>query len=80
METKIQKRRNSQGMRLSKTIPDAPRMAVNDSIFIDVREYENTLHSTDKYRTLDDLFTDFHGNYHPSETNTGADVGLELFY
>lgn len=34
-------------------------------------------HKPPRPQTLDDLFATYQGDYHPTEVDTGADVGLE---
>ena len=34
-------------------------------------------HKLPRPQTLDDLFAAYQGDYHPTEVDTGADVGLE---
>ena len=79
MEATIQKWGNSQGVRLSKAILSAAHMTENDCVMIDVHENEITLRRIEKRRTLDDLFEDYHGDYLPSEFDTGMEIGAEVF-
>ena len=79
VQTVIQKWGNSQAVRLPKAILNAANLRENDPVMIDVHDDSITLRKLPIRRTLDDLFADYHGDYAPTEFDTGADVGLEVF-
>ena len=79
VQTVIQKWGNSQAVRLPKAILNAANLSVNDPVAIDVHDNMITLRRLPARRTLDDLFAGYDGDYVPSEYDTGADVGREVF-
>ncbi|MBR3503407.1 MAG: AbrB/MazE/SpoVT family DNA-binding domain-containing protein [Clostridia bacterium] len=79
MQATIQRWGNSQGIRLPKSVLTAAHLCENDAVSIDVQSDRIILRKIPQRRTLDDLFADYHGDYVPSEIDTGADVGLEVF-
>ena len=75
----IQKWGNSQGVRLPKAILNAANMRENDTVAVFVDKNSIMLRKVEPHQTLDDLFAGYTGDYRPTEFDTGADVGLEVF-
>lgn len=74
----IQKWGNSQGIRLPKGILAAARMQENDDVEIIADKETITLRKMRRPKSLDELFADYHGDYHPQELDMGGDIGREV--
>ena len=77
VQTVIQKWGNSQAIRIPKAILSAANMRVDEPVSIDVSEDQIIVRRLPGYKTLDDLFAGYSGDYRPVEWDTGADVGRE---
>lgn len=74
----IQKWGNSQGIRIPKGALNVARLQENDDVEIIATEESIVLRKARRYRSLDQLFAGYQGNYQPVEFDTGADVGREV--
>ena len=74
----IQRWGNSQGIRIPKGALAASHIGENDAVEIIAEKNTITLRKVNRPKSLDELFAGYHGDYHPVEFDTGADVGLEV--
>ncbi len=74
----IQKWGNSQGIRIPKKALAAASLRENDDVEIIVSENTITLRKARRYRSLDELFAGYTGDYQPTEFDFGDDVGREV--
>ena len=83
MLTTIQKWGNSQGVRLPKTILDKLFLQENDQVEIDTENSSIIIKKATRkrraIRSLDELFSNYTGNYKCEEWNTGKPVGKEVW-
>lgn len=74
----IQRWGNSQGIRIPKGALAASHIGENDAVEIIAEKNTITLRKVNRPKSLDELFSGYHGDYQPVEFDTGADVGLEV--
>ena len=78
MITSIQKWGNSNAVRIPKNILDSVRFFENDKVEIIADESEIIIkRAKRKYNSLDELFSDYNGDYKCEEIDTGT-VGREV--
>lgn len=70
---------NSQGVRLPKNILEAAEITEGDSVEIVAERNEIRIKKAIKFRTLDELFKDYAGDYQCEEADWGAPVGEEVW-
>ena len=80
MYAKIQRWGNSQAIRIPKAVLDTTSLKENDTLEITVEDNIITLKKIEKkYKSLDELFKDYTGNYKCAEHDTGKPYGKEVF-
>ncbi|MDR1205077.1 MAG: AbrB/MazE/SpoVT family DNA-binding domain-containing protein [Peptococcaceae bacterium] len=82
MQTTIVKWGNSQGIRLPKLLLDSVNLSYNDEVDIIVENNSLIMKKAEKrnpYKTIQERFKDFNGEYEPIEINWGTPVGEEIW-
>jgi antitoxin MazE len=74
----IQRWGNSQGIRLPKGALAIASLRENDEVEIIATEHAITIRKSKRYKSLDDLFAGYAGDYLPTELDTGDAVGREV--
>lgn len=75
---KISKWGNSQGIRLSKDDLNKAGFKVEETIDLYVEDNKIILEKPKKELTLEELFANYDGDYHPEEWDTGESIGDEI--
>ncbi|KLU59578.1 antitoxin MazE [Peptococcaceae bacterium CEB3] len=82
MQTNIVKWGNSQGIRLPKMLLDSVNLAESDTVDVIAENGRIVIKKADnkrRYKTIQERFKDFHGEYEPIDTDWGKPVGRELW-
>jgi antitoxin MazE len=82
MQTTIVKWGNSQGIRLPKPLLDSVNLSCSDKVDIIVENDSLIIKKAEKrkpYKTIQERFKDFDGEYEPIEINWGTRVGEEIW-
>lgn len=79
MTATLQKWGNSQAVRLTKEVLKAAQFRENEVVEIIADETGIKIRKAQKIETLADLFRNYDGGYKPTEWDTGAPVGKEVW-
>ena len=75
----IHKWGNSQGIRLPKTLLDALNWKVNEKLNVVFKENKLILEQHKKRKSIEELFSNFDGEYISTEMDWGEPVGKEVW-
>ena len=78
----MQKWGNSQGIRIPKSVLEQVEINNNDTVEIVVEKSKiiiRKVKAVKEYKSLDELFEGYTGNYKSGEWDTGKPVGKEVF-
>lgn len=78
MHGTIQKWGNSQAIRFPKAALQTAQLKENDEVEIIASAEAITIRKVKKYRSLDELFAGYQGDYRPEEMDIGEPVGREV--
>ena len=79
MHGTIQRWGNSHGIRIPKGVLHTVRLKENDDVEIIVDAERIIIRKAQERDSLDVLFAEYSGNYHPSEMDYGEPVGREVY-
>ena len=80
METTIVKWGNSRGVRLPKHLLDSVNLSDNDTVEVTAEDNKIVIKKTEKtYKTIQERFADFDGEYEPIAIDWGKPVGKEIW-
>ncbi|MDK2867144.1 MAG: antitoxin MazE [Clostridiales bacterium] len=75
----IKKMGNSKGIILKKDILEALNLCENDELNVEIEEDKLILSKVKKTMSIDTLFSDYTGNYKPTEIDWGKSLGREIW-
>lgn len=80
MQTRVLKWGNSDAVRIPKVILKELNLTTNDAINIEKDGDRIIITKVSRgYKTLEERFENYHGNYKPTEIDWGKPVGVEIW-
>ena len=79
MTTTVQRRENSKGIRIPKTILDTVCWNENDELELSLEGETLIIQKVRKRKTIEELFKDFDGKYEPRNLDWGEPAGREAW-
>ena len=77
--TTIQKRGNSQGIRIPKFLLDALNWTGSERLVVSAEDDKIVIERAEKRKNIKELFADYHEEYTPIEIDWGGPVGEEVW-